>query len=237
MKIANNKVLILPKGHYTSDGVFELYDSFNPERHWSVSGQVVMLPDRLVCNHGYIEELRKNRNPISQKIIQEAVRTSLDFETYNQLEIGDMVWFRYNNHANVLDDGEYIEYKNVKLLLIDYDTLYLALRKENQIPLNGWIFVEPIDYSKDELVALGGGFEKWVKDERVPGVGIVRLTGEPNSCYIDGKPEGQDIPVGKKILFRRTLNVPIEWAYHKELNEGKYPYYRMQRKDVLAIID
>ena len=46
--------------------------------------------------------------------------------------------------------------------------------------------------------------------------------------------EGPDVEVGIKILFRHSNAVSIEYKYHKTLNEGKYAFYRMQRKDILA---
>lgn len=237
MKILNNKVLILPKGHYTSDGDFELFDSFNPERHWSVSGLVLMLPNRLICNHKQIEELRKNRNPVTQPMIQQAVYHSLEYGTENQLQVGDMVWFRYNNNSVLIEEGQYIEVDGKKMLLVDYDSLYMAVRGKEKISLNGWVFVEPVDYTKEDLKRLGGGIDRWTKIDKAPGVGIVRLSGIGNTGYFDGRPEGQAIETGKKVLFRKTLDVPVEWAYHKELNEGKYPWYRMHQKDILAIMD
>lgn len=236
MQVYNNKVLVLPDGHFTSDGEFEIFDSFEPAKHWNIMGTVLAIPNRLVYNGDVVNNYRKNKNSIVQAHIQEMVRQSLEYDVkHHRLLIGDQVIFRYIVHNSAIEDEEFIDfYKMGKALLIDYDQLYMRIRDDSRILLNGWILVEPIDYTQDELISRGKGAELWVKDKRKEGMGIVREIGWANSGYIMGEEDIEDIKVGDTILFRHSNNVSIEWSYHKVLNEGKYAFYRMQRKDILA---
>jgi co-chaperonin GroES (HSP10) len=238
MKILNNKVLILPDGHFNSDGIFEIFDDFEPAKHFSILGTILALPERLVFHGKELAELRKNRNPVTQKRIQHLMAESLEFDNdMGGCEIGDKVAFRFINHVSLMEEGSWLDfYQMGKALLVDFDQLYMRIDKEGHSHmLNGWIMVEPIEYSLEELEELGGGFVVSKKDVRKPGIGIVRMIGTPNRGYSDGSKEGHDVQIGDKVMFRHSNNVSIEWAYHKVLNEGKYAFYRMQRKDILII--
>jgi len=237
MRIKNNKVLILPDGHFNSDGDFELFDAFEPAKHFSIMGTILALPERLLYYGEEIKELRKNRNPVVTKEIQYLMSTTMEFgTTIGDAKIGDRVAFRFTNHVNALEEGDWIDmYELGKALLIDWDQLYCRIDNEgNMIMLNGWIMVEPIEHTLEEMTD-SAGILVLEKDRKKPGVGIVRIIGEPNFGDTSGDDLGPDVKVGDVVLFRHSNNVPIEWSYHKVLNDGKYPFYRMQRKDILAI--
>lgn len=241
MIITNNHVLVLPDENYTKDGEIELYDSFEPAKHFSVKGRVLAVPEMLICFREDMNVLRAmqrvSKNPIIQKDIQEMNRWSVEFDTDMEVRVGDDVVFRYINRIACVEDEQVFgrdELGSRGALLISYDELYMALRGDERILLNGWILVEPVEYSEAELIEMGGGFEKAMKSLEKPGVGIVREVGMPNYGYLDGTEEGPDVKPGMEILFRHSNAVPIEFKYHKELNEGKYAFYRMQRKDILA---
>jgi len=241
MILQNNVVMILPDKNYTQDGEIKLSDVFEPARHWAIKGKVVAVPEKLICFRERIAELKETqkgaRDPIVQQEIQELMRHSLEFDTEMEVQVGDEVMFRYMNRLSAVEDGEVLGRDILGeqgVIMVSYDELYLIKRGEDVIMLNGWILVEPIQYTKEELIELGGGFKKFVKTDEKPGVGIVRVKGTPNKGYVEGIEEGPDVEVGSEILFRHSLAVPIEYKYHKELNEGKHAFYRMQRKDILA---
>lgn len=237
MRIKNNKVLILPDGHFNKDGDFELFDAFEPAKHFSVMGTIMVLPEKLLYYGKEVAELRKNRNPETTRQIQEMMGRSMEFgTTIGDAQVGDRVAFRFMNHLNAIEEGSWVDmYGLGKALLIDWDQLYCRIGKEgNMIMLNGWIMVEPIEHTLEEMTD-SAGILVLQKDIKKPGVGIVRIIGEPNFGDTSGGDMGPDVNVGDVVLFRHSNNVPIEWAYHKVLNDGKYPFYRMQRKDILAI--
>ena len=193
MIIANNYVAILPDANITKDGDIELYDSFEPAKHWAVKGRVVALPEMLICYAEEIARMRElqqgARNPILQKDIQEMTRWSLEYDTDMELQIGDEVMFRYINRIAVVEDEMVFgrdEMGERGIMLVSYDELYLAIRGDEVILLNGWILVEPVDYTEDELIEMGGGFEKWVKSRERPGAGIVRMVGTPIEVILMG---------------------------------------------------
>ena len=239
MYITHNQVLVYPYADFTEDGDIELYDEFDTARHWNVKGLVVSVPKQLRFFRKEMDRIKAMgfNNDMSKMRRQELSRWSVEYDTDMQLQVGGTVLYRYINKLACIDDGQYIDIGMKRpLLLMDYGELYMALRGEERIMLNGWILVEPVEYTEADLQFIGSGVAIDVKDRKMQGIGIVREVGIMNRGYLDGaKKEDVEVSVGDTVLFRKGNEVSIEYKYHKTLNEGEHAYYRMQRRDIIAI--
>lgn len=236
MIITNNHVLILPEPNFTKDGDFELIDVFEPAKHFSVRGTVVAVPEELNYFGKEVAELMKDHKR-NLTAIQEYTRWSMEWDTPLEISVGNEVYFQYMNRIASVEDNKVLGHDELGeqgLLFIEYNDLYMAMSGEDSWMLNGFIFVEAIEYTLEEIKELGGGVFIDTPTLEKPGMGIVRKIGSMNGSYLDGSVEGPKISVGTKVLFRHSNAVPVEYKYHKEINDGKYAYYRMQRKDILA---
>lgn len=240
MNLTHNQVLIYPFADYTKVGDFELYDEFEPGKRINVQGAVISVPNRLVYLRKEANELANlygKHGPI-KTMIQDMTAWSTEFETEMELRIGDIAVFRYIAKIAAMEDEQFLDVGlDRPLILVDYDQIYMAIRNGRQVMLNGWMMVEPIEYSKEDLIKMGNGMEVYVDDMAKPGMGIVRQLGSPVKGYLDDdRAYETDVQVGDTIMFRHSNMVSIEYKTHKELNEGALPYYRLQRRDVLAIL-
>jgi co-chaperonin GroES (HSP10) len=236
--IRDNLVLIQPTAHLNKIGEWVIFDIHDPAHHYTVKGTVLMVPDKLYFAGHQLKELGQFA-PCSQIVKQKQFLSnrSVEFDTPMELEVGDEVVFKYINHVSCVEDGRYWTFGDEKnpALFIPYDTIFMAERAEKKVMLNGWLWVEPMAYEKDELTDAHGVVKNRMGGKKI-GRGTIRSLGTPNKGYLYGEvPDCDDVAVGDQVLFKKTAGVSIEWFYHQSLNEGKHPYYVMQRKDIMAV--
>jgi len=233
--------MIQPTAHLTKIGEWVLYDVYDPSFHFTVKGKVLIVPKYLYQASEDLKNLdRFERGEQLTKQRQFLTNRSLDFGCDMQLRVGDDVVFRYANHLECMRQGLYwhIDDNKVPALFVPYDTLFMAIRKKEQIMLNGWVWVEPVLWSKEEVLD-EHGLIRAVHTEKKAGIGIIRNIGDVNHSYLYDKRGGDrdDVKIGDKVLFKKTAGVSVEWYSHQSLNEGRYPYYVMQRRDILAKVE
>jgi len=229
--ITDNYVLVYPDEDYTKHGGFEISDAFDPARRWAVTGKVLAIPNRLCFYEKVVRDFEGHIGKFDAmtEFIQKSVHYSVEFKQELKMSVGDSVVFSYIAHA----DDVLIDVGMERLaLLIKYDMLYFV----NESLINGWVFVEPTELVQQDLQEKFKGLDCILKDETKPGFGIVRKMAEPTKYILGQWVDDKNIQVGDMVFFRNTNNVPIEWNTHKTLNEGKYAFYKMQRKDILAVI-
>ena len=238
-----NVVLVKPDEDHVKDSQTGMYvaDHFDPARHWSVSGTVLQVPDTLVYLGNKLKAL-KSLGKLTGAYLHYAQRhrmMSMDFDTDIEIKVGDKVYFNYSNHiAGAEEKKEFNSPTGEKLILMPYDSLYMAVRGDKKIPLNGYIYVEPLRYSREDLQNLRKTAHGWRKPPQKgdirKGWGRVHMIGSSNKGYLD-YPADKDqtqIKQGDIVLFRKTLSFDMEWSYHRTLFQQTM--YRMQRKDILA---
>jgi len=237
--ISSNLVMVRPEAHMNKIGEWQIFDIHSPAHHHSVRGRVVKVPDNLYCAGDQIRKLdRVQRCDEVIKNKQFIATRSLEFGTKMELEIGDEVIFRYIIHTECMSQGWYWyeEGEEVPCLFMPYDSIFMIIRDGKRIMVNGWLWVEPVQVSKDE-VANDVGMIIAEQGKKKIGSGIVRLAGSCNSSYLyEAGSDLDDVKVGDSVVFKKTAGVGVEWFCHQSLNSGRYPYYVMQRKDILAII-
>lgn len=234
--ISSNLVMVQPTEHITKIGQWVAFDVHEPSKNFTVRAKVLAVPDRLLHSKDACRKLKGYQGAYGAKIRQFLNNRSLEYATDMELVVGDEIVFQYINHASCMGEGLYwhLGEKN-PALFIGYDQIYMILRDGKQILPNGWVWVEPCVWTKDSAVADNGAVVGQI-GQKVVGHGIVRNFGKPNRGYLyEDWQDADDLKEGDKVLFKHTAGVSAEWFCHKTLNDGKFPYYVMQRHDIYAI--
>lgn len=230
--ITDNYVLVKPDAHFSEHNGLKIADDFEPAKHYSVTGKVVEVPNRLVYGGYFLKSNKMGRNlslgPMND-LFQKMFLSSLEWDTDMELNVGDDVLFRYNVHMACYDDNLIVRRDGVDHYLIRYDYLYMANKSKM---LNGWVLIEPIEWAKEELTSKDGIRTIKKKKEKL-GMGIVKCLGSKNRDYMNYDRAEVDIKEGDVVFYRHSLAVPIEYKYHKTFEFGNC--YRMQRKDILYV--
>lgn len=180
------------------------------------AGEVVAVP----------EKLNYNINPEST--------ASLEWDTDMELQVGDVIIYNYLAIKTALHMKQFIDQD---IICIPYDKIYVAIRNEEVICINGTILVEP----EEEIVNtfLDVPDNAITKSKQI---GRVVHAGKPNRQYrvfaINfGIYSGDDpVSVGDRVLFNWNDAIPIQpnAELRGEISRGLL--YRMQHKDVHAIV-
>lgn len=242
IRIKENYVLVMPDRSYNEDAEngMEISDAFNPAYHWSVHGTVLAIPDNLSFNKYRIKDLKKGAIRVYDHkldLVRRLYHKSTEYDTKMEVKVGDRVVFNYMSQLTALEEGALVDVgREMKACLMRYDALYMAKRGNEDIMLNGFILVEPVNLSEDELSQKGVGLKIALRDNTKEGYGIVRRMGTPNRSYLSGKySDGINLHIGQLVGFDKSNQVSMEWSYHKKENEGNKAWYKMQRKDVFAL--
>lgn len=234
IRIPSNYIAVLIDDHFNSHNGMVINDVFEPAKHWSVRGRIISVCNRLEYHGGQVAKLNRKgvQNSVLVRTVQQLVDRSVEFDTPLEVMVGDDVIFHYMSHLACVEDGLFFDSKEGRVLLIKYDLLYMAIRSSQQILLNGFIMVEPIEKSKDIIL---GMMEVYTPETEEIGVGIVRQLGSHNKDYLHlNITDNLNVSLGDKVFFRHTLGLGIEHKYHQTIKAEGIPFYRMQRKDILA---
>lgn len=190
--------------------------SYEPERHAQCIGTVMV-----VCEH-----LTFNKNSTS----------SYPFDVDVEVKKGDKVVFHYLSISQAVKEGKTFVQGGKMYAFLPYERLFFAVRGDRVIPVNGYIFVRP-DMEKQDL----GFLHATELSEKISQTkGVVTHAGSPIRGYAGDMKhlahlgEDPNVAVGDNILFSSVDAVPLQYEMHSVLEKG---LYRMQRKDVLAIIE
>ncbi len=207
VKAGRGTVLVTPlkdNNYVNVDGQTVYVDtSFNKEKHAISSARVVS-----VCDE-----------------IDDSLRTTIEVVP------GDTAFFHYLAILNAIRDNKVLECDGIKYYPIPYESLYVAKRESKTwnitsiTCLNGFILVTPkMEHSQDRI---GQIFlpDSMINQEQVSR-GKVAHIGHP----LIGEPEVTQ--VGDDIIFRKSSNVPLEYALHQAMG---HKFFRMKRDSILAI--
>ena len=186
----------------------------------------------------------KNPATLSYKNCTEG---TMPWETTIETKEGDHVLYDFVTAAQALgklydksyeyDDNKYLLCGDDLYILMKYSDIFLVKKDEEITMLNGFILIEPVDEEevKSSLIYMPDFIKKKqsLKYGRVAHKGsliksystILRLDKE--EC------DNTDVEVGDYVCFDRLSDIEIEFSTHQKLTKK---YFRMQRKDFLAII-
>lgn len=211
---------------------------FDPQFYRGISGEVVSIPDKIRFDGHTISKIKK-RIP-GKKLpsffltrVQWLKFLSSNVEVPLEMEIGDKVYFQFNQNIDCLENGRFVEEDGDIYFFIPYNECICVVRGEQVIPLNGYILVEPIPMTQEDKIIQG--VELVLMEEYVTQKGIVKYTGAPAQAYLDNVnlKDNDDIKAGMTVYFAFNDNVPIEYDLFQEINKGK-PIMYMHRQAVLS---
>lgn len=235
-QISHNYFWVLPDPSFTELFGMKLYDGFDPARRLSVYGKVYQCPDTII-------KPKKNKlgarlpNFIAVNRERKFNRYACEFSNDTEVLVGDTICFSYTQHfSEKWEDKSISEHP---LIAVHSDSVYMVIRQGQEIMCNGYIWVEPIMYSKEELMQ-PENIKAWgAKNSNKLGFGIIRNVGHPNSLYRDEQHINQDLSpaqIGQSVFFRKTA-ATVEWEAHQKTNkQSNVPYMRIQRKDILGYV-
>lgn len=184
--------------------------SYEPEKHSQTTGVVAK-----VCEHLFY---RRKFNP------------SMPWDVENEVRAGDVAIFHFLTIRNAQKDGKVMYEDGVKYVFIHYSEIYCVVRGGNPMAVNGWILVEPEEKELPKTTFHIPDIAHKDSETR----GIVRCAGAKIKDYHDYDcGEDPDVNVGDRITFRPSDSIPLQYEFHSTLGKK---LYRMQRKDVLAIL-
>lgn len=202
----------------------EIYidNSFEPEKHITVTGEIYGIPKKLKYNG----------------------QGGISWDTDIEIQIGDKVVMYYLAVINAFkaESCKAIFEGTDKYVFISYESIYAVIRDGVIIPVNGYCLVEPCENPAwarlQERMKLLGLEAVQLNNKNNTDVvyGIARYVGKPVMEYIGGRTDkGVDVNPGDTVVMRRISDVPVEFDMHAKLDGGK-KYWRVQRRNILAII-
>lgn len=230
MKIPFNYVLVKPEptDEISLPNGKKLFLStiFEETKHAPTVGEVLCVPERLIFNEDGIN--------------------SLLFKTEMEVRVGDRVVFHFLAHQQAKDEGRILD----DGFMVRYDSIYLILRGEEIIPINGHLVVEPESQLVKSNIIIPDSNKK--KAQRI---GKVRYAGKPVDGYLNYPhlTDVNDFPMvmkderfvkgnryaqeGDRVYFSHFDAVPLQHDPEIHGAVEKVLLYRMQHKDVLLILD
>ena len=208
--------IVLPTG----EKLF-LATNFEETAHAPSTGTVLCVPEKL-------------------RFDRENGTASMNFEVDIELEVGDKVVFHYLTQENAKLDGREME----EGFLVRYDQLYLAIRKDQVICLNGYIIVEP----ESALIKTKLFLPDQATLRKAKQTGVVRYAGAPVRNYLHPThfssrnepiypPGDEPVAVGDRICFSHYDAVPLQQDSYIHGVLSKSILYKMQHRDVLGILE
>jgi len=251
------------------DGVFETYQVAGKEtgiiapqfkydkgksysdldKHVSVSGQVYGIPERLVYNGDKIRKIQLGNDWQMDRSLRKTVdhlrETTVQFDVDIDVKVGDKVYFDYLAYKSCLSSGRIIPTTEGHMLLIKYDMLIMAIRKESVIMLNGYLLVEnEVEPVEEEDGVVGTMLESGIflpqtkkkapKARKQAKATIIHSGGKVKRyldfhSVIDG-----DGGNGDNIIYDPRHAKDLEFGLHQIFSDKKLK--RIQRKDIFLVL-
>lgn len=158
---------------------------------------------------------------------------------------GDEVISSYESILYCFNDGDtsrtFVDENNDKYFLLDYSDLFIAIRDNEVIPLNGYAICEPIEESVSSSFLIPDELKRFRSDK----FGRVAYLGSANREYYitNGNKDirhdlvdAKDVSVGDVVIFDKNCDLPLEYDIHQSLDGRKKTYYRFNRCYIKAII-
>lgn len=219
-QVISNYVLIKPnivKNQYKlPNGKTMIFAKTKITEHFGVTAEVIKVPEKLTMPKDRFDKWK------------------VDME----LEEGDTVWVDYLPLMAKLGELDApAEYISDKKIFISYFDIYGTKRDGKIIPINGNIYIEPVEYKIETNLKIPDNIKKKKKF-----IGKVFAKGKPCKYYYDGKDYSYDsknieneIQVGDYLLLRDN-GIPVERKFYRTL-DGDRELRTIQYRDIFAKVN
>lgn len=227
MIIQPNYVIIQPHANHTagaSHGV-EMPDFVNEHFNFAVTGTVVQVCEKI---HYFGRELRTIkgkhiRSVIDQRLVQDYLAMSQQFDVPVEIEAGDTVVFPYLWRV---DDAMFDEERFGGFMVLRYDQLTAKVVDGKLYPLNGAVLGRKV---KSDQGVMQLQREYW--DGRMD----VTHEGCLVSDYMDyGYPDQEGSLVGKQVFVNPRMPISIEVPSQLRLADEEL--FQVHRRHIVGII-
>lgn len=172
--------------------------------------------------------------------------SDLDFDTEEELHVGDFVIFDYKEHLQAEQDGRLIDetgYYNSDFAIIHYSKIFVRIRNGEVQPINGYLLIEPLfdePTSKLEVIRKVSETKGIVRYAGTPVKYRQALYYEPDSEFCTVMPKSLKEPlrvkmpeVGDTVCFKDYNSKELQHVIHQTL---PVRYYILQRRDVFLVM-
>ena len=201
--------------HYIElgEGKIKIDPTYERGHHQPVRGKVVAVPHRLRYGDSVM----------------------LDWDTDMELQVGDEIVVNYNEIHNALRSfrRSYFILNGKRIIAVRYDKINAGKRDGKIIPVNGYVYVEPIPPTA--LDPLENPYLKQNARDRV--WGVVRYVGKRNRAYFhtDEYKDDFDPPVGGVIGMMPHADLFCESPDHPIFFDGKM-MVKIQRPYITSLL-
>ncbi len=159
----------------------------------------------------------------------EVIVASEIMEDYSECEIkkGDIIFFHYLCCMNAIRDQKYVIQGNQVYYIVNCESVFVAKREDQIIPLNGTVLIEAIDDSLPEKNEWGMEIPKAKRNKNHLNEGIVIHAGKPS--------EGEEVTCneGDKVFWRTGASVPLQYSLFQTFSDKLV--YQLKYDHVMAI--
>lgn len=222
---------ILIKPDWNGQGITRPYEIDTPEGKKSILLDTSYEPEKHACCTGTVVKI-----PDGQPYFNPSDPTkSMEWETDFEIKEGDRVIFGYFAFTEAFRDSDprWVKVGEEYYILIFYGLMYLAIRGEETIMLNGYTLVEPITDEINSKLFLPSHIRRTQNKQR----GKIKLLGSCNRAYSNHRypPDEDCLKVGDIITMDRYCNIPLEYDLWRTFGD-KQLYFRVQRTFISGIV-
>lgn len=162
-----------------------------------------------------------------------------------EAKVGDEVISSYESILYCFNDGDtsrtFVDENNDKYFLLDYSDLFISIRNNEVIPLNGYVICEPMEESVKSTLFIPDQLKKFNSDK----FGKVAYIGSANKEYYitNGNKDvrhdlkdATEVSVGDVVIFDKNCDLPLEYDLHQSLDGRKKTFFRFNRCYIKAIV-
>jgi hypothetical protein len=223
VRAVQNYILVKPnfntdKVQLKGGGELEVDGSYDREKHSATTGEVISVPEKLFFSYD---------NGLA----------SVDFDVDMELMPGDTVYFHYLSVMNALRDNRFFTVEGEHYLWIKYDSMYVAKRGKEVVPINGWMIMEPIIV--DQAISSFLEIPQSMKDKKSEKYARVKHIGAPVRNYLKEKDISEvnvKLEEGDVVMYDKHSDIPLQYQLHADFDGLRNVFFRMQRKDVAGIL-
>jgi hypothetical protein len=225
LKLQPNKVLVKP-----SRAIDELL---------FVDGQ------KLFIEHKVAPEMHAPTRGTIANICKELDFYNMPWLTSIEARIGDEVISSYESILYCFNDGDssrtFIDENNDKYFLLDYSDLFISIRNDEVIPLNGYVICEPVEETVQSTLFIPDQLKRFKSDKfgKVVHIGSVNkeyyITNGNKDIRHDLK-DASEVSIGDIVIFDKNCDLPLEYDLHQSLDGRKKTFFRFNRCYIKAIV-
>lgn len=177
---------------------------------------------------------------IIKGLCKKLITSKMPWETENELQLNDYIVYSYESAMYAMEEMHgrtIIDEDGEVYFIIDYEDIFLVEREKNILPVNGYILASPIE---EKTAAF---FEIVKENKNSARFACIEYIGNPNKKYIFSGKTREDVfdcsctlKKGDIIVFNRDSDIPVEYPLHRSIGDRSKILFRLQRKDIDAII-